>query len=60
MIRISKDCDCMGHTFKKIFPDIDILASRYAVALDAVSLKLVEERAGFLRARLHPIPSPFS
>ncbi|MBB5349605.1 hypothetical protein JWG42_15205 [Desulfoprunum benzoelyticum] len=50
----------MGHTFKKIFPDIDILASRYAVALDAVSLKLVEERAGFLRARLHPIPSPFS
>jgi len=46
LTRISKDCDCMGHTFKKIAPDIGILVSRDAVALDAASLDLVEERAG--------------
>lgn len=46
LTRISKDCDCMGHTFKKIVPDIGILVSRDAVALDAASLDLVEERAG--------------
>lgn len=46
LTRVSRDCDCMGHTFKKIIPDIGILASRDAVALDAASLDLVEERAG--------------
>jgi uncharacterized protein len=44
--RISKDCDCMGHTFEKISPDIGILVSRDPVAVDAASLDLVEKRAG--------------
>ena len=46
LTRISKDCDCMGHTFEKIVPDIGILISRDPVALDAASLDLVEKRAG--------------
>ncbi len=45
LTRISKDCDCMGHTFKKIVPDIGILVARDPVALDAASLDLVEKRA---------------
>lgn len=44
--RISKDCDCMGHSFKKIAPDVGILISRDPVAVDAASLDLVEERTG--------------
>jgi uncharacterized protein len=44
--RISKDCDCMGHTFEKIAPDVGILVSRDPVAVDAASLDLVEKRAG--------------
>jgi uncharacterized protein len=44
--RISKDCDCMGHTYKKITPDVGILVSRDPVAVDAASLDLVEKRAG--------------
>lgn len=46
LTRISKDCDCMGHTFEKIVPDIGILVSRDPVALDAASLDLVEKQAG--------------
>lgn len=46
LTRISKDCDCLGHTFEKITPDIGILVSRDPVALDAASLDLVERRAG--------------
>ncbi|MFH2107232.1 MAG: DUF362 domain-containing protein [Chrysiogenia bacterium] len=43
--RISKDCDCMGG-YKKIVPDIGVLISLDAVALDAASLDLVEKKAG--------------
>ena len=46
LTRISKDCDCMGHTFEPIAPDIGILVSRDPVALDRAALELVEERAG--------------
>ncbi|EKD40034.1 MAG: 4Fe-4S ferredoxin, iron-sulfur binding protein [uncultured bacterium] len=60
LTRISKDCDCMGHTFKKITPDIGILVSRDPVALDAASLDLVEKRAGKTLAQLaHDIPYRF-
>jgi uncharacterized protein len=44
--RISKDCDCMGHTYKKIAPDVGILVSRDPVAVDAASLELVEQSTG--------------
>lgn len=60
LTRISKDCDCMGHTYERICPDIGILASRDPVALDAASLALVEERAGTTLAKLaHDIPYNF-
>ena len=60
LARISKDCDCMGHTFQKIVPDIGILVSRDAVALDAASLELVEERAGKSLSQLsYDIPYRF-
>ena len=58
LTRISRDCDCMGHTFKKIVPDIGILVSRDPVALDAASLDLVEQRAGTPIAQLaYDIPT---
>lgn len=60
LTRISKDCDCVGHTFEKISPDIGILASRDPVALDAASLHLVEKRAGKTLAQLaYDIPYRF-
>lgn len=60
LTRISKDCDCMGHTFQKISPDIGILVSRDPVALDAASLDLVEKRAGKTLAQLaYDIPYRF-
>jgi uncharacterized Fe-S center protein len=60
LTRISKDCDCMGHTFEKISPDIGILISRDPVALDAASLKLVEEKAGkALSSLAYDIPYRF-
>jgi uncharacterized protein len=58
LTRISKDCDCMGHSFKKIVPDIGILVSRDPVALDAASLDLVEKQAGALISQLaYDIPN---
>lgn len=60
LTRISKDCDCMGHTFEKIAPDIGILVSRDPVALDAASLDLVEKQAGKTLAQLaYDIPYRF-
>lgn len=60
LTRISKDCDCMGHTYEKICPDIGILVSRDPVALDAASLALVEQRAGKALSQLaHDIPYRF-
>lgn len=60
LTRISKDCDCMGHTFEKIIPDIGILVSQDPVALDAASLGLIEEKAGKSFAQLaHDIPYQF-
>ncbi len=60
LTRISKDCDCMGHTFEKIIPDIGILVSRDPVALDAASLELIEEKSGKSFAQLaHDIPYRF-
>jgi uncharacterized Fe-S center protein len=60
LTRISKDCDCMGHTFEKILPDIGILVARDPVALDAASLDLVEKRAGMSLARMaYDIPYRF-
>ena len=58
LTRISKDCDCMGHTYKKIAPDIGILVSRDPVAVDAAALDLVEERTGQLLSQLaYDIPN---
>jgi len=58
LTRISKDCDCMGHTFKKIVPDVGILISHDPVALDAASLDLVEKQSGMLISQLaYDIPS---
>ncbi|SHO43101.1 DUF362 domain-containing protein [Desulfopila aestuarii] len=60
LTRISKDCDCMGHTFEQIVPDIGILISRDPVALDAASLDLVEKRAGKVLSQLaYDIPYRF-
>lgn len=60
LTRISKDCDCMGHTFEKISPDIGILVSRDPVALDAASLDLVEKQVGKSLAQLaYDIPYRF-
>lgn len=60
LTRISKDCDCMGHTFEQIVPDIGILISRDPVALDAASLDLVEARAGKVLSQLaYDIPYRF-
>jgi hypothetical protein len=57
LTRISKDCDCMGHTFEKITPDIGILISRDPVSLDAASVDLVEKRAGKEFSKMaHDIP----
>jgi hypothetical protein len=57
LTRISKDCDCMGHTFEKITPDIGILISRDPVALDAASVELVEKSAGKELSKMaHDIP----
>ncbi len=50
--RISKDCDCMGHTYEKIAPDVGILVSRDPVAVDEASLDLVEKRAGKVLSQL--------
>jgi hypothetical protein len=50
--RISKDCDCMGHTYEKIVPDVGILVSRDPVAVDTAALDLVEKRAGKTLAQL--------
>jgi uncharacterized protein len=50
--RISKDCDCMAHTYKKITPDVGILVSRDPVAVDAAALDLVEKRAGLVLSQL--------
>jgi hypothetical protein len=52
LTRISKDCDCMGNSFKKIVPDVGILVSRDPVACDAASLDLVEKQAGTLITQL--------
>lgn len=58
LTRISKDCDCMGHTFEKIVPDVGILISRDPVALDAASLNLVEKQAAKTITQLaYDIPS---
>lgn len=55
--RISKDCDCMGHTYEKIAPDVGILVSRDPVAVDVAALDLVEKRAGKTLSQLaHDIP----
>lgn len=60
LTRISKDCDCMGHTFEQIAPDIGILVSRDPVALDAASLDLVEQQAGKALSQLaYDIPYRF-
>jgi hypothetical protein len=60
LTRISKDCDCMGHVFEKISPDIGILVGRDPVSLDAASLDLVEKQAGKSLAQLaHDIPYRF-
>ena len=60
LTRISKDCDCMGHNFEKIIPDIGILVSCDPVALDAASLDLVEKRAGKTLSQLaYDIPYRF-
>ena len=57
LTRISKDCDCMGHSFEKIIPDIGILVSTDPVALDRASLDLVEQRAGKMLGQMaHDIP----
>jgi len=60
LTRISKDCDCMGHTYEQIVPDIGILVSRDPVTLDAASLELVEQRAGKALSQLaYDIPYRF-
>jgi uncharacterized protein len=57
LTRISKDCDCMGHGFEKIMPDVGILVSKDPVALDLASLDLVEQRSGQMLAKMaHDIP----
>ncbi len=60
LTRISKDCDCMGHTFEKMVPDIGIMVSGDPVALDAASLDVLEQRAGKTMAQLaYDIPYRF-
>lgn len=46
LTRISKDCDCMAHTFQQIIPDIGVLVAFDPVAIDAAAIDLAEQRAG--------------
>ncbi|MFV0437766.1 MAG: DUF362 domain-containing protein [Desulfopila sp.] len=60
LTRISKDCDCMGHSYEQIVPDIGILISDDPVAVDQAALDLVEARAGKAFSQLaHDIPYRF-
>ncbi len=45
LTRISKDCDCMG-SYKKIIPDIGIMAGSDPVAVDSASMDVIEKTAG--------------
>lgn len=40
--RVTKDCDCMGHTQPALIPDIGVLAGRDPVAIDAAALALIQ------------------
>jgi len=46
LIRITKDCDCVGKNQTAILPDIGILAGSDPVAIDAASLELVQQFSG--------------
>jgi len=44
--RVTKDCDCLGKTQKRVAPDIGVLASTDIVAIDAASLDIIQCKAG--------------
>jgi uncharacterized Fe-S center protein len=46
LVDMTRDCDCMDRAQERIQPDLGILASRDAVAVDQASLDLTRERFG--------------
>jgi uncharacterized Fe-S center protein len=46
LIKVTKDCDCIGQLQKPVIPDIGILASNDPVAIDSASLDLIKEKSG--------------
>jgi uncharacterized Fe-S center protein len=46
LIDMTKGCDCMGNRQKRIMPDVGILASADAVAIDQATLDLTARRHG--------------
>ncbi|MBN1420638.1 MAG: DUF362 domain-containing protein [Planctomycetes bacterium] len=44
--RLTKDCDCLGKTQKRVAPDIGVLASTDVVAIDAASLDIIRSQVG--------------
>ncbi|MBN2383029.1 DUF362 domain-containing protein [bacterium] len=46
LLKVTKDCDCMGDAGQPVIPDIGALAARDPVALDQASLDLIKEHTG--------------
>lgn len=46
MVKMTKDCDCLGDAGKPVLPDIGILASTDPVAIDQAALDLIAAETG--------------
>jgi uncharacterized Fe-S center protein len=57
LMNITPDCDCYGWNDSAIVPDIGILASRDAIAIDKASVDLVNKTQGLKGSRLRDINS---
>ncbi len=57
LMNITPDCDCYGWNDSAIVPDIGILASRDAVAIDKASADLVNNTQGVRGSRLKDVNS---
>ena len=60
LVDMTKDCDCAGKRQEKLIPDVGILASTDAVAIDVATLDLTKAANGkHLTAIAHPKLDPF-
>jgi uncharacterized Fe-S center protein len=46
LLKVTRNCDCIGQVEKPLFPDLGILAATDPVALDQAACDLVQERTG--------------